>query len=396
MSDIGKPQPRVLFYVQHLLGIGHLARASRIARALVEDGFDVTMVTGGTAVQNFPGPGIKHVELPPVAAGDAGFSGLVDLAGNPVDDAFRDRRRDMLLAAFRDFRPNIVIIEAFPFGRRQVRFELLPLLEEIAGLKERPIVLSSLRDILQERSKPGRDEESVALATSLFDGILVHGDPTFARLEDSFSLAGKIADRVLYTGLVAAPPPAPASERFDILVSAGGGAVGSALNEAAIGAARALPQALRWCLIAGPNLPKAAFDATVEHAPDNVSVVRFRPDFPSLLAAARLSVSQSGYNTACDILRAGCRAVFVPFTAGGETEQTARALRLEKLGLATVVSESALSPESLTRAIGSALDRSQQPVPPLDLDGAQKTATILRALLAGTPVSDLARQTSPR
>ena len=31
--------PRVLFYVQHLLGIGHLARASRVAGALAEDGF---------------------------------------------------------------------------------------------------------------------------------------------------------------------------------------------------------------------------------------------------------------------------------------------------------------------------------------------------------------------
>ena len=43
--------PRVLFYVQHLLGIGHLARASRVANALVESGFAVTMVTGGMPVK---------------------------------------------------------------------------------------------------------------------------------------------------------------------------------------------------------------------------------------------------------------------------------------------------------------------------------------------------------
>ena len=46
--------PRVFFYVQHLLGIGHLARASRVADALVADGFDVTIVTGGTPVAGFP------------------------------------------------------------------------------------------------------------------------------------------------------------------------------------------------------------------------------------------------------------------------------------------------------------------------------------------------------
>ena len=67
--------PRVFFYVQHLLGIGHLARASRIATALVEDGFDVTVVTGGTPVAGFPDPAVKTVALPPVTSGDAGFLG---------------------------------------------------------------------------------------------------------------------------------------------------------------------------------------------------------------------------------------------------------------------------------------------------------------------------------
>ncbi|MGO6906718.1 glycosyl transferase, partial [Rhizobium ruizarguesonis] len=51
--------PRIFFYVQHLLGIGHIARASRIANALVKDGFDVTVVTGGLPVPCFPGEGIK-------------------------------------------------------------------------------------------------------------------------------------------------------------------------------------------------------------------------------------------------------------------------------------------------------------------------------------------------
>ncbi|MGO7443038.1 glycosyl transferase, partial [Rhizobium ruizarguesonis] len=50
--------PRIFFSVQHLLGIGHIARASRIANALVTDSFDVTVVTGGLPVTGFPGAGI--------------------------------------------------------------------------------------------------------------------------------------------------------------------------------------------------------------------------------------------------------------------------------------------------------------------------------------------------
>ncbi|MGB3386885.1 MAG: glycosyl transferase, partial [Pseudaminobacter sp.] len=140
--------PRIFFYVQHLLGIGHLARASRVAAALVEDGFDVTVVTGGAPISGFPGPAVRSVALPPVVAGE-GFSALADMQGNAIDDAFRHRRGDMLLAAYREGRPDIVVLEAFPFGRRQMRFELLPLLEEIETTVPKPLLVTSVRDILQ-------------------------------------------------------------------------------------------------------------------------------------------------------------------------------------------------------------------------------------------------------
>ncbi|HTO31591.1 MAG TPA: glycosyltransferase [Pararhizobium sp.] len=374
-------QKRVLFYVQHLLGIGHLARASRIASALAEADFDVTVVTGGTPVTGFPGPRVRHVTLPAITSGDAGFSGLTDIDGNPVDDAFKDNRRDLLLSAFRECQPDIVIIEAFPFGRRQVRFELLPLLDAIAATQPKPLVVTSLRDILQERSKPGRDEETVATIKQYFDRVLVHGDPAFARLEDTFPLAAEISDKVVYTGLVAAPPPAKPQEQFDIIVSAGGGAVGNALIRAALEAAKSIDGTLSWALVTGPNLPQSDFDEISAGAPAHVSVFRFRPDFASLLAGAKLSVSQAGYNTVCDILRAGCHALLIPFTAGGETEQTVRAERLARLGLAHVLTENDLSAESMASAIRSALAANGKPPHGLDLDGAGRTAEILRGLL---------------
>jgi predicted glycosyltransferase len=383
----GKPMtdaagPRVFFYVQHLLGIGHLARASRIARALAEDDFDVTVVTGGTPVAGFPGAGVRHIALPAIVSGDAGFSGLTDAEGRPIDDAFKANRRDLLLAAFREVRPDIVVIEAFPFGRRQVRFELMPLLDEISAMNPKPVVVTSLRDILQERTKPGRDEESVDVLLRYFDRVLVHGDPNFARLENSFRLHAAIADKVVYTGLVAAPPPPVPIERFDVVVSAGGGAVGAGLIRAAVEAANGLSGELSWCIVTGPNLPQADFDAIAATAPANVSLFRFRQDFPSLLTGARLSVSQAGYNTVCDILRAGCYSLLIPFVAGGETEQTVRAERLEKLGLASILGEGDVSPETMTAAIDQALAKGRPGAHGLDLDGARQTARILHGLVA--------------
>lgn len=372
---------KVMFYVQHLLGIGHLARASRIASALAADGLDVAIVTGGLAVPGFPPAEIRHIALPAIATGDKGFSGLVDADGRPVDDDFKARRRDHLLQAFRDFAPDVLITEAFPFGRRQVRFELLPLLDEAKAAKKKPLILASIRDLLQERSKPGANEETVALIETYFDAVLVHGDARFAKLEDSFPLHGEIADKIVYTGLVAAPPPGPASENFDIVVSAGGGAVGMDLVRAAVDASGLLSSDLRWCIIAGPNLPEADFAELSSRASPNVEVFRFRKDFPSLLTGARLSISQAGYNTVCDVLRAGVRSLLIPFTAGGETEQTARALRLQERGRALMLTEAELSVKTMRASIETALTATAVDLPDLDLDGAQHTGDIIRDLL---------------
>ncbi|QOL81415.1 glycosyltransferase family protein [Pseudooceanicola spongiae] len=377
------PKPRVFFYVQHLLGIGHLARASRIANALVADGFVVTLVTGGLPVAGFPGPGIEHVALPAVAVADGDFSGLVDAEGQPVDDAFRAGRQAQLLAAYQVARPDVVLIEAFPFGRRQVRVELLALIDAIGTTTPRPLLLTSLRDILQRRSKPKRDEETVALIRQHFDGVLVHGDRDFAALEETFPLASEIEDRIHYTGLVCGTPPEPASDRFEVVVSAGGGAVGAELVGAALEAALLLPDVASWCVITGPNLPQADFDRFSAQAPAHVSLVRFRTDFPNLLVNATLSVSQAGYNTVGDILQAGCRALLIPFSIGGETEQSDRAERLQKLGRANVLSDADLTGPGMAQAIRQSL--ALPPVteaPQLSTGGAARTAEILRALLA--------------
>ncbi|RCS22634.1 glycosyl transferase [Phyllobacterium salinisoli] len=374
-------RPRVFLYVQHLLGIGHLARASHIATALAAEGFDVTVVMGGAPVAGFPGPGIRTVQLPPAVTSDHGFSGLADLEGKPVDDAFKARRRQMLLEACDRCGPDIVILEAFPFGRRQMRFELLPLLDAIDTMTPKPFVVASIRDILQERIKPGRSEETVELINRYFDLVMVHGDPAFASLGQTFPLAHAFETKIAYTGLVAAPPPSPASQRFDVLVSVGGGAAGRTLVNSAVGAARKGPAERKWCLISGPNFPTDALQAIQHDAPPNLSVFRFREDFASLLTGARLSVSQAGYNTVCDVLRAGCRCLLVPFASGGETEQTSRASGLERLGLATVLSEEDLSETALAAAIEHAFARPEPQAHSLDLDGAQGTARILHGLL---------------
>ncbi|MFZ5673884.1 MAG: glycosyltransferase family protein [Pseudomonadota bacterium] len=373
---------KVLIYVQHLLGIGHLARVSRIAAALGQAGDEVTLVSGGAAVAGFPPPGVKLVQLPAIRARDLSFAELIDDDGKTIDDAFKAARRDRLIAEFDAARPDVLIIEAFPFGRRQMRFELLPLLKHARASERPPLIASSVRDILQENRKAGRAEETLATLRDLFDLVLVHGDPQFARLEETFPLAGEIAGRIVYTGLVAGET-ATSPDRFDVVVSAGGGVVGRKLIDAAIAAAPGLiGRWPRWCILTGPNFPAAERAALQADLPAGIVLETFRADFPGLLGQARLSISQAGYNTVCDILRAGCRAVLIPFAEGGETEQSDRARRLAALGLAAVVTEDGLTPESLAAAMAAAPQPRRRT---LDLDGAAETARILRHWPASRP-----------
>ena len=90
-----------------------------------------------------------------------------------------------------------------------------------------------------------------------------------------------------------------------------------------------------------------------------------------------LSISQAGYNTAADILVAGCRSIMVPFAEAGETEQSRRAAALERRGLVQVVKEPAVAPDALAEAIDRAMDRGAPGPSGLDLHGAERTPALL-------------------
>jgi predicted glycosyltransferase len=372
----------VLFYVQHLLGIGHLQRALRIADALVHNAIAVTLVSGGAPVALPRNPGVRFVQLTPVRAKDARFE-LVDGVGRPIDDQLRDQRRAALIAAFAMARPDGVIIEGYPFARRAFRFELEPLIAMVRAAQPRPRLICSVRDIVVMRDDPQRHRDIAQRVRRDFDAVLVHGDPAFIPFEASFPAVPEIADRVIYTGYVAPPPKAiPESMAGgEVVVSAGGGAAGHALLKAALAARRSGCLAeLPWRLITGKNLPETDFAALCEDTPANIVIERFCYNFVGLLQGCRVSVSQAGYNTVLDILAAHARAVLVPFAAERETEQLVRAERLAALGAVELVRESELSPCALAAAIERAAAREPAMVA-IDTDGAAKSARLIAAMI---------------
>jgi predicted glycosyltransferase len=369
---------RVLIAVTHLLGAGHLTRAAALGRAFAAAGHETVLVSGGLPAPLVRPDGLRLVQLPPLRVAGTAFATLLAPDGRPADAALLDRRRSLLVETLTAFAPDAVITELFPFGRRALAGEFLALVEAARTCQPRPLVLASVRDILVASSKPERIAEAHARVAALYDAILVHGDPTLAPLDASWPLDPDTAAKVRYTGYVdEGTAAAPAPRRSGVLVAAGSGPAGLSLLRVAAEAARRRPD-LDWRILAGHGVPEAALAELGQGLPPGV-LGRARPDYRALLAAAALSVSQSGYNTATDLLATGTPAVLVPFEAGGETEQRQRAEHLAARGLARVLPEADLSAGTLLDAV-----QAQVAAPPgahgIDLAGAPRTVAIVEAL----------------
>ena len=376
---------RVFFWVQHLLGIGHLKRTATLARAFRRTGMDVTIVSGGPEVPGIDIADSKLIQLPAVRAADKYFKVLVDENDAEIDCAFRAHRRDQLVDAFRHAAPDVVITELFPFGRRQLRHELTAMLDAAQAMSPRPLIVSSVRDILVEPPKPERVAEMLERVENYYDRVIIHGDPTLIPFEETFAHADRIADRVAYSGYVVdTPQRAPGGPGADeVIVSAGGGAVSEELFRTAISARPQTRLADKtWRILAGHALPKSAFDKIAAESPDQVVVERARPDFTTLMANCTLSISQGGYNTVMEMMAAKTRGVIVPYAGGLETEQTLRARLLENRSGIRTIDENTLDANLLAEAVNAALAAPPPDASGLNTDGADTSAALISDWLA--------------
>jgi predicted glycosyltransferase len=386
---------RVLIWVQHLWGVGHLRRMTRIADALGRRGAAVTLVSGGLPVPAFETGHFALRRLSPVQTGDAAFSTLRRQDGQDADGILMAGRTVELLGIFHATQPDILITELFPFGRRKFRREMLALLQAARGRRPRPLILSSLRDIVEPPSDPARNRAYLGWVSAYYDALLVHGDPGFLKLEASAAWLDQLRLPIHYSGYAGpAPPLVPTQkspdERPGILVSTGGGRGGARLLDLAAQAARLAGGGLRWRLVGGWHAESPASEQNGTFY-SGCEIVRepARDDLPALMGAAALSVSRAGYNTVVEGLAAGIPLILVPDTAGGQREQTMRAEALALRNLALHLPEAQLTPQILARTVRACLE-----LPPprhrIRLNGAVVTARIIENLWLGQPAQSVA------
>jgi predicted glycosyltransferase len=383
---------KLMFYCQHILGMGHLVRSMEIVRGLTKY-FQICFINGGEVIPEFEiPPGVEVVNLPAIKT-DSEFQEL-----QVVDNAFtlsevQEIRKQLLLSLLDKFQPDILMIELFPFGRRRFSFELIPLLEQVQASQRSIKVVCSLRDIVVTKQNQTRHEEKVCkLINQYFDLVLVHGDPKFVPLEETFSRIKDLKCQVYYTGYVVQKPavnPVLSDEDKEILesdqplilVSIGGGRFGHELLDCVVKTAPLLEKIIPHNIqvFTGPFMPDEKFQElqALKEDSSNLRIHRYTPYLLNYMQKADLSISMSGYNTTLNILTTGVRAMILPFTGNNDQEQTIRAKKLSALGIMNVIYPQYLQPDIFAWRIISYLEKQINKVQ-FDFNGVEKTATILK------------------
>ncbi|ACL02286.1 Glycosyltransferase 28 domain protein [Desulfatibacillum aliphaticivorans] len=380
---------KILFYCQHVLGMGHFFRSLEIIKAF--SSHEVILVSGGPPVDAALPPHVREVRLPGLAM-DEDFSRMYSLDPAKGIEEVKQKRVELLGKIFSEEKPDLFLVELYPFGRKAFRFELDPIL---AGIRRGDLppckVVCSLRDILVEKKDPSAYESRVtSILNSCFDGLAVHADPSLVGLDDTFTSMDQITIPVRYTGFVTPKPRPGAGEKLRkalglgpeeklIVVSAGGGKVGAPLLEPVEKAfLEKAPSNWHMHVFTGPFLDDDHFERLTACSNDHLVIERFSDDFLTWLDAADLSISMAGYNTCMNTLAAHAPALVLPFEQN--REQLMRARKLEALGALEILEEAGLKPDLLIPRMQRIIEKGRGETPPINLNGAAETAAWAESL----------------
>jgi len=365
---------KIFVWVQHLFGLGHTRRMARIAEACGAQGIEVTIAAGGPGGREVF-QGLDHVaanQLPALRTRDHQYTGLLTEGGDSPDEVFWAKRAEALTYLLTESSPDILLIELFPFGRRKFASEVLNLIAAAKAMPRAPLIVSSVRDIVEPKEDPKKTAQMSGWLKDNFDVGLVHGDERIISLDATAPFANGANVPLIYTGYVA-PAGVPATEKAGVVVSAGSGPSGEELLSVAAAAGDGAATAANpWHIF----VPKTVTPPTASNA--RVHIHSFTDEFSQFLARAEVAIGEAGYNSTVEAIALDARPVLVPYEAAGQTEQPTRARAFAEAGLAVHLPASSLSPDALLNAIGEA--KTLAPRAALNLSGAKTAATTLKDL----------------
>lgn len=379
------------------MGLGHLRRAHNIGREILsrEPQCNI-LVLADSPSPPFCSPvdGFDYLKLPTIVkTGSMDWrTGMLHVG---LDEAVNLRAK-LILQAYDEFRPDVVLIDHMPVGALQ---ELRPMLDSATSAARGPELFLGIRDVLDAPEVIRHVWAELGAYEELwrYRAVLVYGCREIYDADAAYDLSAH-ARRVVYCNYATSrgrvrPPPDPADEPL-ILVMGGGGADAFPLASAFLEAIRILPERVQAVLLTGPNMPSSDREAIYAQAAS--SPVRVEAGFQDVTAwieRASVVVTMAGYNSLCEVMRLQRKALVVP-RAGPSAEQRIRGRLFSERRLVRLLDPVDLDPERLAAELGRLLGDEAIPnlanIPPLD--GAQRAADLLLndpTPVPGEPVDDL-------
>ena len=378
--------PKILLYSHDTFGLGNIRRTLLLADYLgaTYPRSAIRVLTGSPMIHAFRiPPRVDYVKLPCVnriRADEYEPRFLAD-CGEEV----RSTRSAIIERTAIAFAPDLFIVDKRAGG---IDNELLPALEAMRRLATPPRVVLGLRDILDAPEVTGRalrGNGSFDLIERFYDEVWIYGSRDVFDAVAEYSFPPAVAARSHFCGYLrrhAAPRTAHGGTPR-ILVTAGGGGDAAVLVLAYLRGLAQVPEGeFETVVVLGPQLDPETAEGLRRlgaHRRD-VEYVEFESNMPRRYEEADVVLSMAGYNTVCELLSAGARAVLVP-RAEPVQEQLIRARRLAARGYFRMVEPSELTPERLIDEARAVLASPPSPASRIDMEGLMRVRSRVHRLL---------------
>src|SRR5262245_36740489 len=337
----GRSPRRVMLYSPGMVGFGHIRRNASIAQALRSATLPpaVVMIAEARQAGALPMPeGVDCVTLPSLRkeADGSRRPRFLDLSEQEVVAI----RVSLIESTIRAFDPDVFIVDHLALG---AACELESTLQEIRDDGRTRCVLG-LRDVLQDAEtvrETWRRQHTEEIVREFYDAVWIYGDPRVYDAVHEYHINGDVGRMVHYTGYLDARQRlaftgtqatsflAGIPSGRIVLCLVGGGHDGTALAEAFV--RTDLPARTTGVLVTGPYMPRAQVEALREVADgrSRLRVLEFLEEPAPLIQRADRIISMGGYNTMCEVLSFGKRALIVPRVTP-KLEQWIRAERFRR------------------------------------------------------------------
>lgn len=363
-----------MLYSHDTYGLGNLRRMLAICQILLDKipELSILLVSSSPLVHCFRIPQrLDYIKLPCIGRNELGEISVKYL-GTEIEKTL-NLRSELIKITTITFQPDIILVDKKPYG---LEAELRDTLENIKEYNPTTKVVLLLRDILDTPKRTIKEWENHQYYEGIelfYDQVWVVGMPEIFDITKKYKFPASISKKVKFCGYINSTKVSKKyqklrqelninpDEKF-VLVTAGGGADGYHLINTSIAALAdiSVTQKIKSLIVCGPEMSlenQQSLSDSIQQF-DRIKILEFTNDLTSYINAADTIISMAGYNTICEIISLGKRAVIVPRVRPTK-EQLIRAKCMEKVGLLKAIHPDLLNSDNLQKAVSEELSKNQ-------------------------------------